>query len=67
VERSGDAAYSRHADWRRWVSFTEEGIHDHMTRAEWLEWAAEHMPNGYCICDPRKGIVCGQHAMRPAS
>ncbi len=36
------------------------------TKAEWLAWKAENMPNGYCICDPTKGRVCGTHSLRPA-
>lgn len=35
-----------------------------MTRAEWDAWAAENMPNGYCICNPATGKVCGQHDPR---
>lgn len=35
-----------------------------MTRKEWIAWSRENRPNGYCICYPERGIVCGLHDPR---
>ncbi len=63
--KRGDSRFSRFR-WPRWVDWDYDLEHwrVHSTRAEYAAWAKEHMPNGYCICYPERGIVCGQHDPR---
>jgi len=32
-----------------------------VTPEQWEAWKQSFVPNGYCICQPKLGIVCGQH------
>jgi hypothetical protein len=68
IERVGDSEFSRSADDRapcpcvECVEKRRLGTGGYLsTRAEFLAWFGERCPNGYCICNPEKGIVCGQH------
>jgi hypothetical protein len=62
IEKHPGVRYSRFA-WPRWVTYDHEDKrwHTHSTRREYRAWAKENMPNGYCICYPERGIVCGMH------